>query len=501
MVANKYKAGWHGESYRHALAAKGIKTGKNYFSSKSFHRYFRQRDDQFINLQDVGVKDTTEEEFERQDRVAEQTQDVLSKTGVPGQASPATQRRRLVEGLKLDADVEETIRSARPVEQAIDRANQGDVSRALQMLANRQGTTDEQEALRTALNNFAVQQANAGVPVPDGVMEQIDSSVKKNVENIERQRALAGESAFKKTLRGTARDAAVGAIESPLVAADSVLSATGAGISAIADASREGQQELSKGRGPGVVGNIDALGNTPFFANNALGAANERKSGALATMQPVPSAINTWDFLPDDGQPTNLAFKAQQMANQPTYTDQVSKKIDSYFDNKREFTQVDFSPFREGTKAFKSGNREKLIESIAKLENEESKLRDRWNLVSKAHAQQMSNENHEAAFKDKGTGTLWFLSKKGAEQLKDQTEKINDVRSELIKTNNKLASRRQMLQYRLQRMDATVPAETDVPEKVMRFREEDAPFSLFSFDTNPIFNQPKTKKSVNGEIQ
>jgi len=57
----------------------------------------------------------------------------------------------------------------------------------------------------------------------------------------------------------------------------------------------------------------------------------------------------------------------------------------------------------------------------------------------------------------------------GAEDIVDETYKINDVKGDILKTSNELHNRKKMLEFRLQRLDSVVPPETWVPDKVDRF--------------------------------
>ena len=106
------------------------------------------------------------------------------------------------------------------------------------------------------------------------------------------------------------------------------------------------------------------------------------------------------------------------------------------------------------------------MENLAELQSQEAKLKDRWDLLLQTRAQLMSSENHESLFADEGSGMFGFLGGKGGARLADQTEKLSDVRGELLKAGNEVHARRSMLEYALKRMDSVVPPDNSAPRKV-----------------------------------
>jgi hypothetical protein len=74
--------------------------------------------------------------------------------------------------------------------------------------------------------------------------------------------------------------------------------------------------------------------------------------------------------------------------------------------------------------------------------------------------------NVESAFNKEGS---FFGGSGGGAKLADQSKKVSEVKKEIMKANNEVASRKKMLQYRLQRMDAKVKPETGAPSEVDRF--------------------------------
>jgi len=456
-------SGWHKEKVRHSLAARGLPTGrymkrKKYFVSAASGRLDK---DGFLDFTGLGpdAKQATPEES---------AQDVIRQVGAKGTTQPASITKRLIGAQGLEEESVDFIRSRRPVERALDSAGKGSVGQALTLLANgrdengKKITSDEAEALQSALNVHAVSLASSGAPVPDGIKEMLDSAVRKRVELIEEQQARELESPFKTVLREAEKDLAIKAVDAPINAAKT------AGEQAF-DSEVQGLKVIGEaGFGkystdfPGIVEQADRLEKEPFIAQNALIGNEER--GAFKTVDSVPRLSSGFDFAAQASSSTdNVALKSIDRTK--SFNEDVQSKVDSLNQSRKEFAKIDLSAYKEGDNAFKEGDREGLISAIAELQSQEAVLKDKWNFVSQTHAQAMSVQNHESAFKEKDSALGVIFSTGGARQLADQAEKINNVRGELVKSNNKVAGRRRILENRLQRLDSEVPPETSLPRK------------------------------------
>ena len=158
-------------------------------------------------------------------------------------------------------------------------------------------------------------------------------------------------------------------------------------------------------------------------------------------------------------------FGLEKEPEERKFHEVVQQKVDSLAANKREVAGVDVKAYDEGMAAFKKGDREKVVENIAELQSQEAKLKDRWDLLLQTRSQMMSADNHESLFSDRG-GFFGFLGGDGGRRLADQTEKLSDVRGELLKAGNEVQARRALLEYALKRMDSVVPADTSAPRRV-----------------------------------
>lgn len=491
----KRYGGWFHESFRHSLAARGVRTGKGYMAAKdratsrfdfSAVRRFFKKDEAETPVSDV--KKGTE-------KVVAET--LAAGPGAVGSRRPREPLERFRTGLALEKDIEDYLRSRRSVDQAIEYAGAGSVALALKLLSegkNLEGqnlTTSEREALQSSLNAFAVRQAQAGLPVPEQVEKMLDKSVLRRVGLLQTQAARELESPLRKELREDVQKAAIAAVEAPV-------RAVGAAAGAAAGATAEGLRGTGGGeeqKFTGVSGQIDRLEKTPPFEPVGEGGANafiDDKGkfgdfdtsgklgdfgGAFSGISPGPAPLGSFGPLVGGGN-TNPVFRGSNNVliggsaqKQTTFSEEVSKKVDSDVAQRAKLSEVDLQAFDEGKRAFKKGDREKLIGAIGELQSQEAKLRDRWALVGQTHAQVVSVQNHESAYGGE-SGNIVFGSGSGAAKIADQTEKLNDVRGEILKANNKVFARRRMLEYDLQRMDASVPPVRTVPGKVMRFDEE-----------------------------
>jgi hypothetical protein len=348
----------------------------------------------------------------------------------------------------------------------------------------------ESSAMRRALELSAIRDAQVGRPVPSEVLSQLDPRVRREVELLERERSRRFESQFRTVMRREAQAAAVSAVEAPVIAAGEMLSAPAEGIGEILSEGFHGEEQ----RFPGVLQRFEAAEQTPFLKPQGNAFIDDRHDDIAR----VPIVADAFRFDPLIGQgDTNLAMRgrnnyfvdnganilaARVEPSQDVVTfDKVTKqKVEKLHKAKDELADVDMSAFESGNEAFERGNREGLIRAITDLQSKESMMRDRWNLVSKTHAQVVSDQNHEATLRNgsRGAGLLgsgvdiFDVGPSGAVALADQTRRVNEVKSAVLKRANDLHARRRMLQYRLKRLDASVPPETWVPRKVDRFDEE-----------------------------
>lgn len=522
------KNGWYGENYRHSLAARGLSTGKGY----NRHRYFADRADMYVGNTMIDFKSDKSGSaakvpaFETSVTPVEPPkQSALGGflerlTGRGRQIKPQTTMQRVEGAKELQKRTEDVVRSQRAIEKALDAAEKGQIGEALSLTATKVDpvmgkrlTTDQLDAVKTSLNAYAMKLASAGLPVPDGLKKQLDKSVIERVNIIEKLKSRELHP-IREEFRKEAVGFGIAAAESPLLAAEGVGSAIGEGLGAMYGGIGGEEKKFQ-----GLTGQMEDLKKNPFFATNVF-VGNEEdgylRPGWINQMPDNKERVTdrkltgafSWAEDGQDGQKNKGAYDFEPIfgkkvnalsednsgvfgtnpvtgKREKTYSDEVSKKVDSMFDNRKKIVDVDFSPFKRGNDAFKKGDREGLLKSITELQAEESKLKDRWGFMSQTSAQVKSVQNFEDVFSKDTSSNIIFSGSGGAKKLADQTEKVNKVKAELSDMNNKLYSRRKMLEYRLQRLDATVPPETWTPRDVMRFDEQkknDFDFMNFNSD-------------------
>ena len=488
-----------------SLAARGVKTNK-YMAPKLFEKVraslsgaksrFRIAKYDVTSLlhkkpkfDDNNIRDDVPEQ--------ENTGDRYNDVGI-GTTDPGKGRRRATERPKLEGAVEDIVRSEGSFSRAKAQLDKNQPGLAFDLLLSgktKEGlklTAQQRESLQTAMNTHAVTLAQAGFDIPHKVTEHLDPGVKKRLEAFIEKRDELPESALGAQLRQLGHEATSATVD----ALPALLGEVGQ-EGALSQISTQDKQFT------GTAGQIDRLEHTPFF--DPVNPHGDAPSGANAFVDDkgkfgdfdVPKSSDAFNFAPlASGGNTNVALKDDIGSISPfgggvsnvalgggagnvnkellkSSAERVSENIDSLHNSKRDLTAVDLSAFDEGNKAFKSGDREGLISSIAELQSQEGKLKDRWDLVSQTHANLKSAGNHDSAFaKSKGGGLGSLFNRSGADRLVNQTEKLSDVRGDLMKANNRAFARRKMLEFRLQRLDAQVPPETWAPKSITRFDDD-----------------------------
>lgn len=478
--------GWFKERTRHSLAARGLPTGR--YKSK----YFQKGKLDTVTIQgeefpQIPLKGRQKEKERLAEQKGSEAKELLSdvrKAGVPveqalGEKGEEARRRTVEEarGLlrergKFKEDVEESIRKERPLNVAVAEAQRGIPTSALEILAKKQITgpeggvrkitSDEEETLRSALETFAVQRAKAGVKVSEGVLSQLSREARGTVKSLAEEKRLEAESPFKKGLRDFERQATVGALEAPVEGIKKeaeIFEAGRRGPSKPFPGGPGSEQDFPGAFDRGVAGEVPKL---PFFTQNAL--IGDEEQGMLRTPK-VPRLRESI---------TGAVGVSKEEKRNPA--DVVVDKAENLFRAKDDLAKVDLSGFDTGTKAFKKGNREDLIDAITSLKSEEGKLRDRWNAVEQVHAQSLAENVQSAAFEKSGENPFFNAFSSGASRVEKATDRINEVKESLKKANDKVFARRRMLEFRLQRLDAQVPPEKGAPEKVTRFDREPTVF-------------------------
>lgn len=510
------KRGWHGQSYRHSLAARGIKT-------KYKPRYFNEKTASGVRMEDtidvgddgeVSLQGSTAIGFVRAEQPKTErmeTENLFDGVGAFASANPedlirgADKPQTIETRMRAERRIRDTIRSditgRRPVQSALSLVERGQPEVAIEYLTNetfatenqyralreefkRAGmdvdsqevqqqiesqirglTTSEKQALQSALNAYSIQRAQAGLPIDQKVLENIDKNVLEQVARIKQSRGDWNAEQAKSVLRRKFEQqvlpgAVVEAIDTPVE-----------GVKALLGPADQKWNGLIGRIDDGISGNKRDLADSPFVTEN-VSAKNEEGVGLFNPLPGgVPNLSSNFDFV-GAGEGTNPVFKPLNPGfNQKTINQQVDKQIKSLKQSKNDFTKVDLSSFEKGNEAFEAGDRESLLSAITDLKGQEAILQDRFQLVEMVRQNTVSMQSLASSFENQDDNIITgMLPGTGANKLSKQVRDVNEVRSAIVDSANKAHGRRRMLEYRLQRLDSVVPPETDVPQNVKRFK-------------------------------
>jgi hypothetical protein len=338
----------------------------------------------------------------------------------------------------------------------------GSPTAALELLESGKLSSQNATYLKTSLMQYAVSRVQSDLPVPDAVKSQLDTSQLENLKKTAESRKP--ETAEGKVVRELEQKAVVSALETPGIVAGAAGGALAAGLreegKMISDTYNAKLKPFPGSPGgsldfPGITEVGPEAGGLPFFTDNFFLKGGVENSTSQKLVGPASDLKTKWD--------SGLGG-----ASGKTYAEKVQERIDTLFFGKGQLAEVDEeTPYRKGSSAFEKGDREALIDAIVDLKSQEGTLRDRWALVSAAHNQLVSVQNNESLYGD-NTGNIALSSflGNGASRMADQTKKLNAVKAEIKKANDRVFNRRRLLEYRMQRLDASVPPEVGAPEKV-----------------------------------
>jgi hypothetical protein len=339
-----------------------------------------------------------------------------------------------------------------------------DVSVALKELNNQESklTSPEKDRLRSIVRKEAVARASRGEPIDKDIVSLLDSDALLEIKFLqdqyrESQTSAKGRFVTRKVFE-TADSALVGA-------------------GRVADASKEGDAIAASKEGHGgLLEQIDNIKLSPFFKDSAIIGDEERSAFAVRKDLPPDSLSGFMTGL------SGIDFVQQKG---PTHIERITREAESLDNNRGALARVDTSSYEEGVAAFNKGDREKLIESMTKLQGEQEKLKDRYYLVEQTRAEILNPRNRVSAYHEDG-GLFGTFGSDGARKLSDATAKLNATKAAIKDSANKVQSRHAMLKYKLARLDAAVPGERSVPERIdvlppgQRSKPEDFSHSLTS---------------------
>jgi len=511
----KVPVGWRNESHRHYLAAKGIKTVSrySYFADQKLKTPTQKQEVKpvsfVINAPKKGstkkrggagqeVRPPTAKNYAQAlNLLGEQAEEKAAEKDTFGLAKTAIEEGRFEKQIPILDNY------GRPIKYA-------DIGGLLKSDAL---SVSEKNAIRAQLKSKAVEMAKEGIPL-SALQKRLIAKEEQKMFGVipvagETEKRIAAVEAEKKEELKTEGQKAVKkkleqVEETFLTGIEGLPGATFAGIE---DVYKEGAETttvtpfgVSAGLGSkkefvGLSGQIDALENSPFEKTNIF-IGNE-EDGTFRFMgneeKPVEGRFGKEQMDINGGvsgifdsflgvQPAGPSNQVVQdargrMVDKQTLIDEVN----SLHAAKKQLGKVDLEWYKRGDEAFKKGDREGVINAVNNLKGEEDMLRDRWTLVAQTHADVRSQMNRALLFQEKDS----LLGQGGGGKLADQTKKLNEVKSELRVAADKVAARRKLLEFRMARMDATVPAETSVPRSV-RVVDENRENDILDSLKNPV---------------
>ena len=473
-------SGWFRDSYKHSLAARGIRS----YNSRKYRADAVSKVDFEFFKPVVPVKELKESVKKK-----EETKGNIFDLNV----TPAVIEKRRKDAERLAAEAATEQRSLRPVSLAIEAVKAGSYTAVLQILKpqfdkatgnsyilDETGkkvtvTSADQEAAKAALQERALVLVNARMPVPTEIQDNLDKDFISHLKTIKEAKRREDETPFRKVLREKMQAATVGAVAG---AAD----APGEGLAF----AKEGWDYLGHEQdfaGVGTQFGRLSSNDSPLKKNSVLaGHEEDGLANPLRWMdnEQVPRLDQTWGFLGNVENPVMSGTKRSELASKA-----VSDQVDSLYESKDKLAETDLSKYDEGVQAFKKGDREELIKSIAELESEENKLKDRWTIIGETHRNILSSNNQQSVFHKSGSNFA-LDNKNGADKIADQTEKLARVRADVLKAMNKTYTRRALLQGDLTRLNANMVPDKGAPSNVKRLDDVRASSLKIGDIPNPV---------------
>lgn len=241
---------------------------------------------------------------------------------------------------------------------------------------------------------------------------------------------------------------------------------------------RANESELSKDLKNAAIGTVGAVGAAGEFTGRAavnvagygaqgvaedISLMQEAKSGPIGQTSGVVNPLledpaktkgmfNTFGFLPEG------KSKPGKTPNQA-----VSDEVDELYNAREQMSEVNLKAYDEGLQAFKKGDRENMIKSITALDAEEKRLLDNYNLVEQTRSIVLSPRYRAAAYlEDDG---IWSMFAGGGKMLAERTKKVNDVKMMIAQRKHEIDTRKGLLKYKLQKMDAIIPPDYSEPNR------------------------------------
>jgi hypothetical protein len=445
------KKGWYGDNWRHSLAAKGIESKPN--------RYFQQAKivpDATIDLR--GREDNLESQLKSADK--KESKDPLS---------PVTLLSRARAERKLQELSREEALAKQPGQQILSQVKAGDFSQITNLS---QATDAERRAIVAEANRQAVSLTQGGQDVPESVEAVLTKTTKSQLKAIRKEQLVSGRTAFQaasaESFAGT-----VGAVEAGAKKGFEGFLESSADVRlkrAREQEKLDEAQRLEKGKGfpfADISDNVFLGDGVGGIGSTDDDGAFDFLSGPAQETSPMSSAI-----VPKE------KFKGPDFGagspEQKSFSEKLADQVEDLWSSRHNLGRVDKSPLSKGERAFRMGDREKLVEAINEQEFQTKQQESRWRLVDQTRSLVETSQNRQDIFEAKPSSPFSFsmLSSKG-NHIADQTKKINDVKKHIKQGADESRARSARLRGHLARMDSTIPPVTSLPEEDVRvFKKE-----------------------------
>jgi hypothetical protein len=478
-------SGWWNESYRHSLAAKGIRTN---FKEKR------------LSLQ----ISYPAQQPQQPTQLAAPKEEVIRRI-VKEQVSPQNVSIKLNELIKQGQIGPELIRAE--YDRTLARVGEGDLSSWEDAQKLMHFDFYQETQLRAAVLKGALAQAQQAIPPNESALREM-GLVPTQIEKVKEQfRLITTGLAESKAAQRAAGIRKLGAE----VGAET-LEEVGAGAKALGKSLKLGTREILKS------------GETPEQRTERL------KKTAVPAMgwEAEEEAAGVFSPLKISGIDKIIAAKKAKAAKGEEKTKEerewevypnakrAREETEDIYRNRHLLAKVDMSAYDEGMKAFEKGDRESLIKSIFNLEAQNMKLKDRFNVVQQAKGNVLSRDTivqtiHMANKRGEMMPNFLFGGG-GGERIADQTKKMNQVMDDIKQNSNKLVARISLLYQKLKKVDGSIKPDRTMPQKDIVVTRDDsirliAPFDNFKGQLkhpNPVLEgieEKSIKNPVFGDIE
>ena len=464
--------GWYRESYRHALAAKGISTRKIRLAPQQLHT-IEQFENMALQMESQKLKEENPEMSEEEiKRTAKARVDTFKDT-LEAQKQVATKY-----GLRTvrETEAEKQRAIADPFETFVINLNNSGL-RSLKFNPET-GTT----FIPTAAGEITLEELQAQSPTrAEAFKTAVYSAASKNIERGDQVDYQFLERLGMTKLRLEALKARERQIKTgtPETRTERALEATGefakaTGKLVVKEAKAAGRYVQGKASEfidlSEPTGN-DLVANTP---NELLEGGNRGAFDPLRIVEEETGGkpIKLFGALSPDNDQNEIP--PERLYPTAILSSQLAATIDQSGSKMADF---DKSYYNKGKNAYKNGDIPKLLRAIAGLESQKAKLNSNWNMVQKARKYIESDNNlTESTVMEKSVNPVsLFAGSTGGGKIADETRKVAKTEKKIADNINDVSRRLGELRVLAGRLSTlnNIHKEVDLPE-AKEYREYDS---------------------------